>query len=115
MERTPDYSQYSRKERGLTLDEIIRSDLDMLNMTQISRVMGIHPTRLNYYAKTGQLMFPVQRSGNRYKVARLVFLKAMGVEMKIPADGANTSGDQRRCLYEPDPLYHTNGQKEKDK
>jgi len=82
VNHTPDYVQYSHKERGLTLDEIIHSDLDMLNMSQISRVMRIHPTRLNYYAKTGQLMFPVQRSGNRYKVARLVFLKAMGVETK---------------------------------
>ena len=66
--------------RGLTLEEIIsRNDLTMLTMTQISRVMMMNPDRLNYYAKTGQLMFPVQRTGNRYKVARLTFLRAMGV------------------------------------
>ena len=77
---TPDYASYPRKGVGLTLDEIIHSDQDMLTMSQISRVMGIHPARLNYYAETGQLMFPTQKTGNRYKVARLVFLKAMGVE-----------------------------------
>lgn len=81
MSETPDYAGYTRKGAGLTLDEIIHSDLDMLNMTQISRVMGMHPARLNYYAQTGQLMFPVQKSGNRWKVARLVFLRAMGVEI----------------------------------
>lgn len=82
MERTPDYVEYRQKGRGLTLDQIIeRKDLTMLTMTQISKVMKIHPARLNYYARTGQLFFPVQKSGNRYKVARLVFLKAVGVEV----------------------------------
>ena len=82
MERTPDYVEYRQKGRGLTLDQIIeRKDLTMLTMTQISKVMKIHPVRLNYYARTGQLFFPVQKSGNRYKVARLVFLKAVGVEV----------------------------------
>ena len=47
---TPDYAGYTRKGAGLTLDEIIHSDLDMLNMTQISRVMGMHPAWLNSYA-----------------------------------------------------------------
>ena len=66
----------------MTLDEIIdRPDLTMLTMTQISGVMKIHPQRLNYYAETGQLMFPTQKSGNRHKVARLVFLKAMGIDV----------------------------------
>ena len=78
---TPDYAGYTRKGAGLTLDEIIHSDLDMLNMTQISRVMGMHPARLNYYAQTGQLMFPVQKSGNRWKVPRRAFLTWMGVKV----------------------------------
>lgn len=66
----------------MTLEQIInRPDLTMLTMSQISEVMKIHPQRLNYYAETGQLMFPTQKSGNRHKVARLVFLKAMGIEI----------------------------------
>jgi len=80
MGHTPDYCDYRQKGRGLTMQEIIeREDLTMLTMTQISGVMKIHPARLNYYAETGQLMFPTQKSGNRYKVPRMVFLKAMGV------------------------------------
>ena len=82
MMQTPDYCEYTQKGRGLTLQEIIdRDDLTMLTMAQISKVMKIHPTRLNYYAATGQLMFPTQRTGNRYKVPRIVFLKAMGVSV----------------------------------
>lgn len=80
MERTPDYCDYRQKGRGLTLQEIIdREDLTMLTMAQISGVMKIHPARLNYYAETGQLMFPTQKTGNRYKVPRLQFLRFMGV------------------------------------
>lgn len=89
MERLPDYSEYRQKGRGLTLQQIIeREDLTMLTMTQISKAMKIHPARLNHYAKTGQLFFPVQKSGNRYKVARLTFLKAMGVEIENSASAA---------------------------
>ena len=93
MEHMPDYAEYTQKGRGLTLDQIIeRKDLTMLTMTQISKAMKIHPARLNHYAKTGQLFFPVQKSGNRYKVARLTFLKAMGVETEKTA-GAATPTD----------------------
>lgn len=82
MANMPDYTSYKHKSRGLTLEQIIaREDLTMLTMSQISLVMKTHPTRLNHYAATGQLMFPTQKSGNRYKVPRLVFLKAMGVEL----------------------------------
>ena len=93
MERLPDYVEYTQKGRGLTLQQIIdREDLTMLTMTQISRVMKMHPSRLNYYAKTGQLFFETQRTGNRYKVARLTFLKAMGVETEKTAGAAMTDG-----------------------
>jgi len=81
MERQLDYASYTKKQSGLTMDEIIRSDQEMLTMAQISRVMGMHPSRLNEYAKTGQLMFAVQKSGNRWKVPRRAFLKWMGVEV----------------------------------
>ena len=80
MEQTLDYKSYSRKNCGLTMEEIIRSDQEMLTMAQISRVMGMHPSRLNEYAKSGQLMFPVQKSGNRWKVPRRAFLQWMGVK-----------------------------------
>ena len=80
MERTLDYKSYSKKSCGLTMEEIQSSDQEMLTMAQISRVMGMHPSRLNEYAKSGQLMFPVQKSGNRWKVPRRAFLKWMGVE-----------------------------------
>ena len=83
--------------RGLTLEQIIqRKDLTMLTMTQISRVMMMNSDRLNYYAKTGQLMFPVQRTGNRYKVARLTFLRAMGVIEETAS--AATLTDQRKDM-----------------
>jgi len=81
MERQLDYASYTKKQSGLTMDEIIRSDQEMLTMAQISRVMGMHPSRLNEYAKTGQLMFPVQKSGNRWKVPRRAFLTWMGVKV----------------------------------
>ena len=80
MERRLDYASYTKKQAGLTMDEIIRSEQEMLSMAQISRVMGMHPSRLNEYARTGQLMFPVQKSGNRYKVPRRAFLAWMGVK-----------------------------------
>ena len=80
MERQLDYKSYTKKNCGLTMDEIIQCDQEMLSMAQISRVMGMHPTRLSEYARTGQLMFPVQKSGNRWKVPRRAFLKWMGVE-----------------------------------
>lgn len=76
----PDYASYKQKGRGLTMEEIINYPGEMLTMTQISKVMGMHPSRLCYYADAKQLMFETQRSGNRFKVAKRVFLKAMGVE-----------------------------------
>ena len=75
----PDYASYRQKGRGLTMEEIINYPGDMLTMTQISRVMGTHPSRLCYYADTKQLPFDTFRSGNRYKVPKLVFLQFMGV------------------------------------
>ena len=80
MDRQLDYKSYTKKNCGLTMDEIVHCEQEMLTMAQISRVMGMHPSRLNEYAKTGQLMFPVQRSGNRFKVPRRAFLQWMGVK-----------------------------------
>ena len=81
MAGTPDYVDYKQKSRGLTMEEIINYPGEMLSMAQISRVMGMHPARLNYYASTGQLMFYTQKTGNRHKVPRRVFLQFMGVNV----------------------------------
>ena len=57
------------------LEEIIRSPKVMLSMKTVGQIMSIHPSRLNEYARTGQLPFPVIRSGNRWKVPRIAFLQ----------------------------------------
>lgn len=81
MAGTPDYVDYKQKGRGMTMEEIINYPGEMLTMAQISRVMGMHPSRLAYYASTNQLMFYTQRSGNRFKVPKRVFLQFMGVNV----------------------------------
>ena len=65
-------------ERGMTIAEILASDKDMLSATDISTVLGIHPSRIIYYAQTGQLPFPAMMSGNRAKIPRMGFIKFMG-------------------------------------
>lgn len=81
MAGTPDYVDYKQKSRGLTMEEIINYPGEMLTMTQISRVMGTHPSRLCYYADTNQLPFYTFRSGNRHKVPKNIFLQFMGVNV----------------------------------
>lgn len=73
----PDYTDYTGR-RGMTLAEIKASDKDVLTATDISAVLGMHPSRICYYAKNKQLPFPAIMSGNRAKIPRVPFLKFMG-------------------------------------
>ena len=70
----------------MTLDEIIASDKVMLTAQDLSGAMGIHPDRLTYYARSGQLPFAYMMSGNRLKVPRIAFLRWGGWWKDIPEE-----------------------------
>ena len=65
-------------DRGMTVAEMLVSDTEMLSATDVGSVLKIHPSRITFYAQTGQLPFPSMMSGNRVKIPRMGFLKFLG-------------------------------------
>ena len=59
----------------MTLEEIRRSDKDLLIPADVAEVLGCHPFTVSVKAKDGTLPFPFFRSGNRTKIPREAFLK----------------------------------------
>jgi len=58
----------------MTVDEIRLMKEDFLTAEQTAEVMHMDVSRFRYYARTKQLPFPIQESGNRIKVSRIGFL-----------------------------------------
>ena len=65
-------------DRGMTVAEILASDKEMLSATDNSGILRIHPSRITFYAQTGQLPFPAMMSGCRAKIPKQGFLKFLG-------------------------------------
>ena len=66
----------------MTMDDIKAMTDDFITPATAAAVMKMDVGRLIAYARSGQLPFPVQISGNRVKIGRIGFLKAFGVEVQ---------------------------------
>ena len=66
----------------MTMDDIKALEDDFITPAMAASVMKMDTGRLIGYARSGQLPFPVQISGNRVKIGRIGFLKAFGVEVQ---------------------------------
>ena len=64
----------------LTMNDIKAMKDDWLTPATVANVLRMDPGRLIWYARDGQLPFPVVLSGNRVKIGRIGFLKAYGYE-----------------------------------
>ena len=58
----------------MTVNDIRRMDADFLTAQQTAEVMHMSVDKLRWYARNGQLPFPVQLSGNTMKISRVGFL-----------------------------------------
>ena len=61
----------------MTLDEVRRSEKEMLSPKDIAPILGVHPYSINVKARKGTLEFKSYFSGNRCKIPRIPFLKFM--------------------------------------
>ena len=75
----------------MTIKEIVASDKTMLSATDVSTVLGMHPSRVTYYGMTNQLPFNCIISGNRVKIPRMDFIRWMG----YAAEGGVNNGPQQ--------------------
>lgn len=66
----------------MTLEDIAAMKTSLIGTKEISEVTGCHRYAINVAAKAGKPIFGCTAffSGNRVKVSRLNFLKAMGYE-----------------------------------
>ena len=62
----------------VTFEQISRMNDDWITPAVAASAMRMDPGRLIEYARSGQLPFAVQISGNRVKIARESFLDAYG-------------------------------------
>lgn len=65
---------------ALTMEDIKAMKDDWLTPATVANVLRMDSGRLIWYARNGQLPFPVVLSGNRVKISRVGFLKAYGYE-----------------------------------
>ena len=63
---------------GMTMEDIKAMTEDWITPATAASAMKMDPGRLIEYARTGQLPFATQISGNRVKIGRKSFLKAYG-------------------------------------
>ena len=70
----------------VTMEDIKAMPDDWLKPSTVARVMHMDTGRLIWYAKNGQLPFPVAVSGNRVKIGRIGFLRFYGYEEAEDAD-----------------------------
>ena len=63
---------------GMTMEDIKAMTDDWITPATAASAMKMDPGRLIEYARTGQLPFATQISGNRVKIGRKSFLKAYG-------------------------------------
>jgi len=66
--------------KRMTMDEIKAMTDDWITPATAASAMKMDPGRLIEYARTGQLPFATQISGNRVKIGRKSFLKAYGYQ-----------------------------------
>lgn len=64
----------------MTMNDVAAMTCDFIAPAVAARVMHMDTGRLIWYAKNGQLPFPVAISGNRVKIGRIGFLKFYGYE-----------------------------------
>ena len=64
----------------VTMEDIKAMTDDFITPATAAAVMKMDTGRLIGYARSGQLPFPVQISGNRVKIPRIGFLRAFGIE-----------------------------------
>jgi hypothetical protein len=62
----------------MTMEDIKAMNDDWLTPTTVANVLHMNTGRLIWYARNGQLPFPVAFSGTRVKISRVGFLKAYG-------------------------------------
>lgn len=61
----------------MTLDEVRKSDKEVLTPQDIAPILRVNPYSINVKAKDGTLEFKAYFSGNRVKIPRIPFLKYM--------------------------------------
>ena len=66
--------------KRMTMDDIKAMTEDWITPATAASAMKMDPGRLIEYARTGQLPFATQISGNRVKIGRKSFLKAYGYQ-----------------------------------
>ena len=66
----------------MTMEDIKAMTDDFITPATAAAVMKMDTGRLIGYARSGQLPFPVQISGNRVKIGRIGFLRAFGIEVE---------------------------------
>lgn len=66
----------------MTLEDIKAIDRPMLTPVEVASVIGCDPQAIRLAArdKPERLLFPVLRIGNRTKIPRIPFLRAMGYD-----------------------------------
>lgn len=64
----------------MTMEDIKAMKDDWLTPATVASVLRMDSGRLIWYARNGELPFPVVISGNRVKISRAGFLKAYGYE-----------------------------------
>lgn len=57
-----------------SMDEIERSDENMLRPCDVASVLHVMPYAVNLMVRDGKCPFPAFRSGNRVKIPRLAFI-----------------------------------------
>ena len=67
----------------LSLEELEALDKEMLVPTDIAPYLGCSPYTINVYTKNGQnpFPFPIIRMGNRVRIPKVPFIKAMRGEL----------------------------------
>ena len=71
----------------MTFEQISRMNDDWITPAVAASAMRMDPGRLIEYARSGQLPFAVQISGNRVKIARESFLDAYGYGSRLSMNG----------------------------
>ena len=61
----------------VTLDDVRKSNKDMLTPNDIAPILGVHPYSINKAKKNGTLEFKAMFIGKNLKIPRIPFLKYM--------------------------------------